>query len=126
MTIVPLAHSEATLLDEHATLNSGHASQSYALHLGGGDSISITLTVSGDGLVNFHILNSTDGQLMDKYDVGIEGVQEQWNAPYSDSFECIIELAALSIVSEANVSLKITSGEPNDQQPPANQNGKSL
>jgi hypothetical protein len=120
MIVIPLAHSETTLLNEQVDLNSDHASQSYSLHQGSGDSISILLTVSGEGLIDFHILNSTDGQLMDKYDVSTEGLQEQWTAPYSDDFEFIVELAALSAASEATVSLKVTSGES------ANQNGGVL
>jgi hypothetical protein len=120
MILVPIARSESTLLDEHATLNSDNPSQSYNLNLGGGESVSIALTVSGEGLVDFHILNSTDGQLLDRINVGTEGVQEQWNAPYSDTFEFIVELAAVSVVSEANISLKISSGGSNSQQPTAN------
>src|SRR4030066_814642 len=91
-TIIPIACSDTTILIEQVSLDGYNSSKSYHFSLTKGQTVSISLSVAGDGLIEFHILNSPDGQLFDKYDIGTEGLQEQWAVLYSDRFEFVVEL----------------------------------
>jgi hypothetical protein len=112
-----LVRCAGTLLNEQVTLNADNASKSYVFDLTSGDTISITLSVTGQGFIDFHIMNSSDSQLLDRYDLGTEGWQGQWTVPYNDRFEFVIELTLASLEDEDTVSITLTSAGTSGPQP---------
>jgi hypothetical protein len=112
-----LVRCDGTLLNEQVTLNADNASKSYLFDLTSGDTISITLSVAGQGFIDFHIMNSSDSQLLDRYDLGTEGWQGQWTVPYNDRFEFIIELTLASVGDEDTVGITLTSAGTSSPQP---------
>jgi mannose-6-phosphate isomerase-like protein (cupin superfamily) len=112
-----LVRCDRTLLNGQVLLNADNASQSYKFDLTSGDMISITLGVTGQGLIDFHIMNSSDSQLLNRYDLGTEGWQGQWTVPYNDRFEFVIELTLVSIGDADTVSITLTSGGTSSPQP---------
>jgi hypothetical protein len=112
-----LVRCDGTLLNEQVTLNADNASKSYVFDLTSGDTISITLSVTGQGFINFHIMNSSDSQLLDRYDLGTEGWQGQWPVPYNDRFEFVIELTLASLQDEDTVNITLTSAGTSSPQP---------
>lgn len=84
------------ILDEQGALNLiSKASQSYKKSLTSGTTIDIKIDgISQSGSINFHVFNSTDGQLLDKTNIGTEGYQSQWTVPYGDTFEFLLELSS--------------------------------
>lgn len=101
--LVSLAYCDETLpFNQQTVLNNTNPTKSYFFNLTSGDTISITISVTGDS-INFVIFNSTDGQLLSKYNT--QGVQESWTAPYDGRFEFHIETSG----NEANVTMTLTS-----------------
>jgi heme/copper-type cytochrome/quinol oxidase subunit 2 len=113
--LIPIVRSDTTILNEQVILNDGNPSKSYQFDLTGGTTISITLTVAGQGLINFHVLDSSDSQLLDAYDVGTEGFQRQWSVPSNGRFEFVIELTLGSSGLQSTVGIKLTSGSGGEQ-----------
>lgn len=109
-----LVRCDETLLNEQLALTPDNASRSYKFDLTSGDTISITLGVTGQGLINFHVMNSSDSQLLDKYNIGNQGWQGQWTVPYNDRFEFVIELTTQDSHA-ANIKLT-SSGTGNGGQ----------
>ena len=124
-TIIPIACSDTTILNEQVSLDGYNSSKSYHFNLTKGQTVSISLSVAGDGLIEFHILNSTDEQLFDKYDIGTEGLQEQWTVLYSDRFEFVVELTIESLLSECTVGITLKTSGGTDQSQPTNQTGNT-
>jgi hypothetical protein len=91
-----------TPFNQQITLNTTNPTKSYFFNLTNGDTISITISVTGDA-INFHIFNSTDGQLLSKHNT--QGVQESWTVPYNGRFEFHVETSG----NEANVTITLTS-----------------
>jgi hypothetical protein len=113
LAVLPLAHCDGTLpLNEQVTLDSSNPTKSYFYVLTSGTTISMSVSVTGDA-VNFFIFNSTDGQLLSKYD--ITNLDEQWTVPYDDRFEFHIETPGTQ--STTTIKLSATGGE---QPPPGN------
>jgi hypothetical protein len=108
--LISFAYCEATILNEQVTLNTANPTKNYFFDLTAGDTISIRLDVTGD-LMNFHIFNSTDGQLFNKNNIGNEVVQEQWAVPYNGRFEFHIETTG----NEASITITLTSANPQGQ-----------
>jgi hypothetical protein len=111
LAVLPLARCDGTLpLNEQVTLDASNPTKSYFYDLTSGTTISISVSVTGDS-VNFVIFNSTDGQLLSKYDT--TNVDQEWAVPYDGRFEFLIE--TLGTQSTATISLSSTGG----QQPPS-------
>jgi hypothetical protein len=125
-TIIPIACSDTTILNEQVSLDGYNSSKSYHFNLTKGQTVTISLSVAGDGLIDFYIFNSTDGQLFDEYDVGTEGLQQQWIAPYNDRFEFVIELTIDSLFYECTVGIILKTSEPTSQPSPSPQTGSTL
>ena len=50
--------------------------------------------VSWTGSVDFHLFNSTDGDLLHQGSIGTNGYHAQWKVPYDDTFEFLVELTS--------------------------------
>jgi len=110
LAVLPLARCDGTLpLNEQVTLDASNPTKSYFYDLTRGTTISISVSVTGDA-VNFFIFNSTDGQLLSKYD--ITNLDQQWTVPYDGRFE--FHIGTSGTQSTATITLSSTG----DQQPP--------
>ena len=106
LAVLPMAHCDGTLpLNVQVTLDVSNPTKSYFYDLTSGTTISISVSVTGDN-VNFIIFNSTDGQLLSKYD--ITNLDQQWTVPYDGRFEFHIETRGTQ--STATITLSSTGG----------------
>jgi len=107
LAVLPLVRCDGTLpLDEQVPLDAYNPTKSYFYDLTSGTTISISVSVAGDA-VNFFIFNSTDGQLLSKYD--ITNLDQQWTVPYDGRFEFHIETSGTQ--STATIMLSSTGGQ---------------
>lgn len=122
-----LGRCDETILNEHVSLSASDASRSYNVTLTGGATISIKLNVTGEGLIELHIFNSSDAPLLEEYGIGTAGLQEPWVVPYNGQFEFVLELTPDSIAYDyqPTVDLILTSSGTGDQQSPASQANNS-
>ena len=113
-----LGRCDGTILNEHVLLSAGDASRNYRVTLTSGETISIELNVTGEGLVELHIFNSSDAPLLDEYDIGTTGLHEPWVVPYNGQFEFVIELTSYSIAYDYQPTVDLvlissgTGGQP--------------
>lgn len=113
LAVLPLARCDGTLpLNEQVTLDASNPTRSYFYVLTSGTTISMSVSVTGDA-VNFIIFNSTDGQLLNKYD--ITNLDEQWTVPYNGRFE--FHIGTTGTQSTATITLSSTGGQ---EPPPGN------
>ena len=116
LATMPVLVRCAGILDEQGSLDDlNNPSQSYKRELTGGTALDINIDgVSRSGSIDFHIFNSTDGQLLDKTNIGTEGYQTHWTVPYNDNFEFLVELTSGDMTE---YHLTVTSaGTDNPQQ----------
>jgi hypothetical protein len=107
LAVLPLARCDEELpLNEQVTLGASNPTRNHFYFLTRGTTVSMSISVSGDA-VNFFIFNSTDGQLLNKYD--ITSLNQQWTAPYDDRFEFHIETSGTQ--STITIALSSTGGQ---------------
>jgi hypothetical protein len=116
LAMMPVLVRCAGILDEQGSLDDiNNPSQSYKRELTGGTALDINIDgVSRSGSIDFHIFNSTDGQLLDKTNIGTEGYQTHWDVPYNDNFEFLVELTS-GDMTEYHLTVTST-GTDNPQQ----------
>jgi hypothetical protein len=88
---VGFGYCETTFVDDQVTLTM-FGEKSYFVSLTSGSTVSINISVLAGGSIDFGIYNSTQGanSIFARQDVRF--VQEQWTAPYADTFEFYITI----------------------------------
>jgi hypothetical protein len=87
-----------------------NSAKSYFINLTSGETVGITLQVSGQGVIIFSIDNSTSDQIFEHSDIRTDGWQGQWTAPYNGRFDFTVSLNLYpGLGDEATVSFAVTS-----------------